>query len=183
MSEYRSTCIYCGYENPDNLNRCNVCGKNRQIQSTRSTQSSITKDQIFWILFGGFSTFFILKYLLVRWLVGFPTTPFIAFLTSFIMVLRLKALTKYYKAETIGSFFPRFVAFFVLTGLFIWFLDISLTFTIDSNRNLLFDEIISLKIIPFSIEFLQGYSIGFIFPLFFYFFRNTKINVTSTEST
>ena len=74
----------------------------------------------------------------------------------------------------IQDFFPYWKQFFTIAGILIWLIEILSMFTFNITHSISIEEIVLNFIIPFSWEFSQGYAIGVIAPLFYYYFKNRK---------
>lgn len=174
ISNNNLVCQYCSHTNIEGQRYCAICGKLIYIRLDYPLQSIIATDQVLWLLFGGFSSYFILRYLVFYINTSISFIFLISTLTSFVMINRLLILTKRFKVNLISDFFKNYKQFFLLTGLLIWLIESLLYLSLGINNSTLIENVLLYDILPFTVEFIQGYSFGLIVPLFFHIFNKKR---------
>ena len=144
---------------------CKTCGKLVQIQVRPKIPSIISINQIVWVLIGGYSVYFLLRYFLPF---KFTFILIISITTSFMMLLRVYTLMKQMNNTDLSDFFPNWKEFFFLSGLAIWISEIILLIGLKTEA---LDYILIHEILPFSYKFWQGFLLGLLGPIFFYYYK------------
>ena len=106
-------CPYCDTSNSNSRQYCKSCGKLVQLSVREPLPQIISTEQIMWILIGGYSVYFILRYFIQ---LEFSVIILISALASFIMIYRLFMISGENKIQ---DFFPYWKQFFVIAGILI----------------------------------------------------------------
>ena len=72
----------------------------------------------------------------------------------------------------INDLFPKWKEFIIFAGFFIWLLELIFIF-LKHDNNLLNQDLV-VETLIFSVEFIQGYSLGIITPLFHHYYKKRK---------
>ena len=164
-------CPFCKTINEGSRQYCQKCGRLIQLSVRDSLPKLISVEQIIWILLGGYSIYFLLRFFIQ---LEFSVLILISAITSFIMFYRLK----YLSGDTeLNEFFPMWKQFLFIAGFIIWFIEIVSLLTLTITYRILIQDIIIKEIVPFSWEFIQGYILGITVPLFYYYYKKRNISV------